>query len=105
MLQNDDLIRERAHQIWERETRPDGRASAHWEMASAEIEAENGPATSTIFEGDAQTARPSNGAATGDSVERSEFLDAGNQTPDTALTPSTSSARRPRRRSVAAITG
>ncbi|MDB5367590.1 MAG: hypothetical protein JWM77_3517 [Rhodospirillales bacterium] len=26
-------IRERAHQLWEREGRPEGRDAAHWEMA------------------------------------------------------------------------
>ena len=39
-----DLIRERAHQIWEREGRPEGRHLEHWEMASAEIAAEAKPA-------------------------------------------------------------
>jgi hypothetical protein len=39
-----DLIRARAHQIWEREGRPDGRHLEHWEMASAEIAAEAKPA-------------------------------------------------------------
>jgi len=39
-----DLIRARAHQIWEREGRPEGRHLEHWEMASAEIAAEAKPA-------------------------------------------------------------
>ena len=39
-----DLIRARAHQIWEREGRPDGRHIEHWEMASAEIAEEAKPA-------------------------------------------------------------
>jgi len=39
-----DLIRARAHQIWEREGRPEGRHIEHWEMASAEIAAEAKPA-------------------------------------------------------------
>lgn len=39
-----DLIRARAHQIWENEGRPDGRHVEHWEMASAEIAAEAKPA-------------------------------------------------------------
>jgi len=38
-----DLIRARAHQIWEREGRPEGRHIEHWEMASAEIAAEAKP--------------------------------------------------------------
>jgi hypothetical protein len=33
-------IRERAHGIWEREGRPEGRAATHWQMAAAEIAAE-----------------------------------------------------------------
>lgn len=32
-------IRERAHGIWESEGRPDGRAEAHWLMATAELTA------------------------------------------------------------------
>jgi len=39
-----DLIRARAHAIWEREGRPEGRHIEHWEMASAEIAAEAKPA-------------------------------------------------------------
>jgi len=30
-------IRRRAHEIWEREGRPEGRDAAHWELASEEI--------------------------------------------------------------------
>ncbi len=39
-----DLIRARAHQIWEREGRPEGRHLEHWEMASAELATEAKPA-------------------------------------------------------------
>ncbi len=35
-----ERIRERAHEIWEREGRPEGRDVEHWQMAVAEIEAE-----------------------------------------------------------------
>lgn len=34
-------IRARAHQIWEREGRPEGRAQDHWELASEEIAIED----------------------------------------------------------------
>lgn len=34
----EDLIRQRAHAIWESEGRPDDRSEEHWKMASAEIE-------------------------------------------------------------------
>lgn len=36
-----ERIRERAHQIWENEGRPDGREMQHWEQASREIDAES----------------------------------------------------------------
>lgn len=42
--QDQDLIRARAHQIWEREGHPEGRHLEHWEMASAELAAEAKPA-------------------------------------------------------------
>lgn len=35
-----ERIRERAHQIWEREGRPEGRAQEHWDKAVQDIEAE-----------------------------------------------------------------
>ena len=34
-------IRERAHEIWEREGRPDGAQEEHWRRASEEIDAED----------------------------------------------------------------
>ena len=33
-----ELIRQRAHAIWESEGRPENRSEEHWRMASAEIE-------------------------------------------------------------------
>lgn len=36
----DDLIRERAYQIWEMAGRPHGRDKEHWEQARSEIEEE-----------------------------------------------------------------
>ncbi len=38
-----DRVRARAHQIWEREGRPDGRHVEHWHMACAEIASEDEP--------------------------------------------------------------
>ncbi|NYZ14949.1 DUF2934 domain-containing protein [Azospirillum sp. RWY-5-1] len=35
-----DRIRQRAHEIWEREGRADGRDAEHWSRAEAEIAAE-----------------------------------------------------------------
>lgn len=39
----DDTIRERAHQIWEREGCPDGRADEHWQMARSELALKTNP--------------------------------------------------------------
>ncbi len=39
-MPDDDRIRRRAHAIWEREGRPDGRQQEHWAQARREIEAE-----------------------------------------------------------------
>nr|WP_284508385.1 MULTISPECIES: DUF2934 domain-containing protein [unclassified Caballeronia] len=38
-----DRIRRRAYEIWEREGSPDGRAEEFWQQAQASIEAEDGP--------------------------------------------------------------
>jgi hypothetical protein len=37
-----ERIRIRAHEIWEREGRPEGRQAEHWEQAEREIESETG---------------------------------------------------------------
>ena len=37
---SDEEIRARAHSIWEREGRPEGKAEVHWLKAKAELEAE-----------------------------------------------------------------
>ncbi len=42
----DERIRKRAHEIWEREGRPDGADEQHWLQASREIDAEDQPAAS-----------------------------------------------------------
>jgi hypothetical protein len=41
-------IRERAHQIWEREGRPDGQEQNHWERASREIDDEERTQTGNV---------------------------------------------------------
>ncbi|MFN3278908.1 MAG: DUF2934 domain-containing protein [Paracoccus hibiscisoli] len=38
----DDLIRARAHQIWEDEGRPEGQEADHWTRAAAELDATEG---------------------------------------------------------------
>lgn len=39
MLPDDEQIRRRAYEIWEREGRPEGRESEHWRMAVEELAA------------------------------------------------------------------
>lgn len=41
MSSNEDLIRKLAHEIWEAEGRPEGRASEHWEQAAKQAAAAN----------------------------------------------------------------
>jgi hypothetical protein len=41
-MQDQERIRRRAHEIWEREGRPEGRHEEHWTQARQEIEAEGG---------------------------------------------------------------
>jgi hypothetical protein len=38
--EKEERIRLRAHEIWEREGRPEGKEAEHWERASREIESE-----------------------------------------------------------------
>ena len=57
-------IRERAHVIWEREGRPQGREIAHWAMASEEIAAEAAKRTrAAAGAGEAKKARAPKRAA------------------------------------------
>ena len=37
MADRDQLIRERAHQIWEKEGRPAGREAEHWKQAERDV--------------------------------------------------------------------
>lgn len=39
-MDRDQRIKERAHQIWESEGRPEGREHEHWQRARREIETE-----------------------------------------------------------------
>lgn len=40
-MDRQERIRVRAHEIWERQGRPDGRHEEHWDQACREIEMEN----------------------------------------------------------------
>ena len=43
-MQDQERIRQRAHEIWEGEGQPEGRHAQHWAQASREIEAQGGKA-------------------------------------------------------------
>lgn len=44
---SEEMIRERAHHIWEREGRPEGRDRDHWQMARSELAIEMDPGAAT----------------------------------------------------------
>jgi hypothetical protein len=39
-MEDEERVRQRAHEIWEEAGKPDGQHEAHWEQACREIEAE-----------------------------------------------------------------
>jgi hypothetical protein len=41
-MQDQERIHQRAHELWERDGRPEGRHEEHWAQACREIEAEGG---------------------------------------------------------------
>ena len=41
LFDRDERIRQRAHQIWEHEGRPEGRAQEHWERAASDLDRED----------------------------------------------------------------
>ena len=49
---NEQLVRERAYQIWEEEGCPEGRAQSHWDRAAREIQARRDGQNPTIFNED-----------------------------------------------------
>jgi hypothetical protein len=44
IMDREERIRQRAHEIWEREGRPEGREQEHWDQAVQEIESESSEA-------------------------------------------------------------
>ncbi|HYH23661.1 MAG TPA: DUF2934 domain-containing protein [Azospirillum sp.] len=53
---DEERIRRRAHEIWEREGCPEGRGDAHWEQARRELEGEEEVAAPAAL--DAAAAQP-----------------------------------------------
>jgi hypothetical protein len=49
-MQNEDRIRARARELWEREGRPEGRHEEYWAQAYREIQAEHGHASEPLPE-------------------------------------------------------
>jgi len=43
MPSREDRIRERAHALWLQEGQPSGHEQRHWEQATAEVDADDGP--------------------------------------------------------------
>src|ERR1700760_4472824 len=77
--EDEERVRARAQQIWEREGKPEGRADIHWEMAREEIAIEDNQSLATlpnpIAEG-RQSAEPGDGAEPITAAEES-FGDSG----------------------------
>lgn len=44
-MDKEERIRQRAHDIWEREGRPQGREQEHWDKAVQDVEAEGSEAS------------------------------------------------------------
>ena len=51
-MDDEERVRRRAHEIWEREGRPEGRQAEHWRQAMDEIEAEDAGVLSVAGEED-----------------------------------------------------
>lgn len=67
MLPDDEQVRRRAYEIWEREGRPEGRESEHWRKAVEELSAQRGntdtqEVPATRVRGPAEASQPSGAA-------------------------------------------
>jgi Protein of unknown function (DUF2934) len=72
MAEDEDKIRRRAYEIWEREGRPDGRQHEHWSQARQEMDKYGAPEGAQLGRGEAgrptpEGARPGTGMAGGQS--------------------------------------
>jgi hypothetical protein len=71
-MDKEDLIRRRAHEIWEQEGRPHGRDREHWERAAREFESEQagsgGPNGSGASVEENYRERRDNPGATGETI-------------------------------------
>ena len=71
MNDRDERIRQRAHEIWEREGRPHGLEQEHWDRATREIDAEGSQVSETAQNPDAAS------TATGGSPAAEQISSAG----------------------------
>ena len=62
-MPDEERIRRRAHEIWEREGRPEGRHEEHWARARREVEAEEGGSPPGAAKSDASPTDTAPGSA------------------------------------------
>ena len=62
-MPDEERIRRRAHEIWEREGRPEGRHEEHWARARREVEAEEGGSPTDTAPGSAGADRAGGGGS------------------------------------------
>ncbi|WP_299134161.1 DUF2934 domain-containing protein [uncultured Amaricoccus sp.] len=77
-IDREEMIRERARQIWENEGRPDGEQDRHWSEATSQIEAEERIGATDDLEDTELTSA----LATQDDPVEDAFLDTGDLQPD-----------------------
>lgn len=58
MSENEEKIRQRAYEIWEREGRPEGRGHEHWSQARREIDKYGAPEGAALDTEKAGSGRP-----------------------------------------------
>jgi hypothetical protein len=91
-MERDEMVRRRAHQIWEQEGRPHGRHEEHWRQALEALEAEDSQMNSLAgsLNDPAEPSTPNNRRA---------------RVKDSAAEPATPKSSRSRRKSEAVTTG
>lgn len=75
-MEHEDLIRRRAHEIWEAEGRPEGREARHWAQAEAEMNAPAPDAAPAASQADGRVIEAGEGGTRGGPDEADEALGA-----------------------------
>ncbi|WP_342643669.1 DUF2934 domain-containing protein [Rhodoligotrophos ferricapiens] len=81
MGDREQRIRERAHQIWEQEGRPEGRHDEHWERAARAIDEEDMGQTAGRKEADGKAAPKKRTSRSTSNVGQASGLQPGGTTP------------------------